>query len=93
MYVPFIDFNPRPREGGDVIQGMRRRVTADFNPRPREGGDDTDRAICKVLSISIHAPAKGATNAAKSANCTRRDFNPRPREGGDWLAINNDELH
>ena len=33
-------FNPRPRDGGDVlvIQGLR-TAGKSFNPRPRDGGD------------------------------------------------------
>ena len=55
-------FNPRSREGSD---GYLRRFSVcalDFNPRSREGSDDDG---CEILSfvatISIHAPAKGAT--------------------------------
>ena len=37
-----LNFNPRPREGGDGY--IRHEQTADayFNPRPREGGDSKD---------------------------------------------------
>ena len=33
-----------------------------FNPRSREGSDNGDYGIIFLLDISIHAPAKGATN-------------------------------
>ena len=32
-----------------------------FNPRPREGGDVEVEAMSATYSVSIHAPAKGAT--------------------------------
>ena len=32
-----------------------------FNPRSREGSDYNCIAVCYLSSISIHAPAKGAT--------------------------------
>ena len=34
---------------------------ADFNPRPREGGDRTHPGPDQARLISIHAPARGAT--------------------------------
>ena len=34
---------------------------ADFNPRSREGSDEHRLASCPGKPISIHAPAKGAT--------------------------------
>ena len=35
---------------------------ADFNPRSREGSDNLPARLCAVKEISIHAPAKGATD-------------------------------
>ena len=32
-------FNPRPREGGDMLAWARALLRSSFNPRPREGGD------------------------------------------------------
>ena len=34
------DFNPRPREGGDLSINHIFLIVNNFNPRPREGGDD-----------------------------------------------------
>ena len=34
-----IDFNPRPREEGDLKGDKNFNVPRDFNPRPREEGD------------------------------------------------------
>ena len=77
----------------------------DFNPRSREGSDVIGFLLCPYHSISIHAPARGATEVVKSAKlvcdisihapargatCTEgrrvvyaQDFNPRSREGSD----------
>ena len=32
-------FNPRPREGGDMLRQLPGLRPWGFNPRPREGGD------------------------------------------------------
>ena len=56
-----VRFNPRPRVGGDRNMGLPVITPSGFNPRPRVGGD----ILCKVLrfmtTVSIHAPAWGAT--------------------------------
>ena len=39
LYEYGVNFNPRPREEGDVTQGQRVRQLRNFNPRPREEGD------------------------------------------------------
>ena len=59
---PIKYFNPRTREGCDTIQDILNTKITDFNPRTREGCDLlflTSTGI--TLSISIHAPARGAT--------------------------------
>ena len=54
-----------------------------FNPRSREGSD-IDRNVCRcVYRISIHAPARGATDLGRSTSAGVMDFNPRSREGSD----------
>ena len=57
------NFNPRSREGSDPLycfcSGCER---VDFNPRSREGSDPQAHSRCLPHpAISIHAPAKGAT--------------------------------
>ena len=57
------NFNPRPREEGDVLWNVCFTLEFDFNPRPREEGDDTLNIINDILPyISIHALVKRATN-------------------------------
>ena len=55
------DFNPRSREGSDPKSTVRSPVLLDFNPRSREGSDKECINLNHILNISIHAPARGAT--------------------------------
>ena len=57
------DFNPRSREGSDTAYLFHAPGAIHFNPRSREGSDvDILRGLC-YDGISIHAPAKGATES------------------------------
>ena len=56
------NFNPRSREGSDTVPGIPVLRYKNFNPRSREGSDPEHCPFSKTLpSISIRAPAKGAT--------------------------------
>ncbi len=55
-------FNPRAREGRDHSASRTRRVSSRFNPRAREGRDSWVSIACRRSSVSIHAPARGATS-------------------------------
>ena len=54
-----------------------------FNPRAREGRDCMRRSKSNRCCVSIHAPAKGATDTGKPEVAHVRSFNPRAREGRD----------
>ena len=41
--------------------------------------------MMSLLRISIHAPAKGATQIVQMKSNMRKNFNPRSREGSDQL--------
>ena len=56
------DFNPRSREGSDLIQAHSTKEGRNFNPRSREGSDDGGDHNDHKGPISIHAPARGATS-------------------------------
>ena len=56
------DFNPRSREGSDVYIYNTLFKPDNFNPRSREGSDIPVECSCYYLIISIHAPARGATD-------------------------------
>ena len=56
-----IYFNPRSREGSDSGYIHNRFYKLNFNPRSREGSDHVIGFLDRLMRISIHAPAKGAT--------------------------------
>ena len=57
-----INFNPRTRMGCDGSKAGKRKRGGDFNPRTRMGCDFLQWKLGqKLLLISIHAPAWGAT--------------------------------
>ena len=57
------DFNPRSREGSDSHSPIALSFRFHFNPRSREGSDLAAlEEHMDALTISIHAPARGATN-------------------------------
>ncbi len=57
-------FNPRSREGSDVLERVFMPITFYFNPRSREGSDFYGKTHTKQNAhISIHAPARGATTS------------------------------
>ena len=61
----------------------RRQGYHHFNPRSREGSDPTAVFLLHFPSISIHAPARGATDDLLAFLGQDQDFNPRSREGSD----------
>ena len=58
-------------------------LSPNFNPRSREGSDDYQLLCLRIVCISIHAPAKGATLLRRCFLFGFKDFNPRSREGSD----------
>ena len=82
------NFNPRSREGSDRIQLIHLYCPLLFQstlPR-RERLHCVCRYITKI-TISIHAPAKGATVYILSCGLWLIYFNPRSREGSDEKAF------
>ena len=77
-------FNPRSREGSDRYQFYIYSPLVQFQSTLPRGerrvyGKDGHRQ----RAISIHAPARGATNFFVSPRSHIIDFNPRSREGSD----------
>ena len=71
----------RPVSGADwAAAGL-----AGFNPRARTGRDEVNRAVHEHALVSIHAPARGATESGQPPGQMRRGFNPRARTGRDLL--------
>ena len=61
-------FNPRSREGSDMLIFPWTFYDHDFNPRSREGSDLSGQISFSDLEISIHAPARGATKTVVREN-------------------------
>ena len=73
----------RPPDPEPVVIGEKFQSTLPRRERLRR-----TRTRFQQLCISIHAPAKGATQALPPIAVLRRYFNPRSREGSDplhWL--------
>ena len=70
QYFRIMDFNPRPREEGDLNYNDRRLQIQYFNPRPREEGDSFKSGATENRRISIHALVKRATYCVLSFDAT-----------------------
>ncbi len=70
-------------------RGARRGITiylsgvACFNPRARAGRDGDAAMVQLVDMVSIHAPARGATDTPRWTRHWKGSFNPRARAGRD----------
>ena len=79
-----MDFNPRSREGSDDNNRSVYRSCIRFQSTlPRGERLNVSFVMGVPLQISIHAPARGATQIPKDPEKIRQDFNPRSREGSD----------
>jgi len=58
---PIACFNPRARTGRDVGVTIESEIYSCFNPRARTGRDQLVGIQSRLLDVSIHAPARGAT--------------------------------
>ena len=77
---------PPLREGRPMQAVCAQQLARHFNSRPCERGDRRERrALAWMRSISIPAPARGATFPALAAHFVDGDFNSRPCERGDYL--------
>ena len=80
-------FNPRSRTGSDVRVNPLRHRHPSFNPRSRTGSDGRHwSAYQRRGLVSIHAPARGATQAPIRRPMQAARFNPRSRTGSDKYA-------
>jgi len=77
-------FNPRPRAGGDPRRSSWPRSPLMFQSTPPRGGRrELFRGLLPLKHVSIHAPARGATDRHGRGSLATESFNPRPRAGGD----------
>ena len=74
-------FNPRPRAGGDLLMTVHASMFPGFNPRPRAGGDAGGEAGAHFVDVSIHAPARGATQVERQGRILLM-FQSTPPRGG-----------
>ena len=78
-------FNPRSREGSDPGGPWPQAALEEFQSTLPRRERQKILIVCEALfHISIHAPAKGATYAIRSATAATANFNPRSREGSDF---------
>ena len=61
---------------------------SNFNPRSHAGSDVAHNDFfCIPITISIHAPTRGATSAARAFPVSLIHFNPRSHAGSDDIVI------
>ena len=61
QFEPY-DFNPRSREGSDIVQALAYAFHMDISIHaPARGATKTGSQLSFTTCISIHAPARGAT--------------------------------
>ena len=91
LYVPpeaAYCFNPRARMGRDNSNPVVILVSFSFqSTRPHGARQNHIWPGHLIITVSIHAPAWGATCQIGFNNCSRRRFNPRARMGRDNLIM------
>ena len=81
-------FDPRPRAGGDRASRSIVPALNGFDPRPRAGGDvRLEHRGMRPIDVSIHAPARGATQASTSSRLAVQLFRSTPPRGGRRACI------
>ena len=77
-------FQSTPPRGGRPRRPCRSCCSRLFQSTPPRGGRRCgDLRGLRLFQVSIHAPARGATLAARHDEFELSSFNPRPRAGGD----------
>ncbi len=78
----FTSFQSTPPRGGRLDEWVRKKVLRCFNPRPRAGGDQQHHMQnLWQLDVSIHAPARGATDFRQECTPSKK-FQSTPPRGG-----------
>jgi len=79
-------FNPRARGGRDASRSVRLSYWQQFqSTRPRGARPKGKAPAQDGTSVSIHAPAGGATTYNRKARQATQGFNPRARGGRDMI--------
>ncbi len=87
-----IDFNPRSREGSDIVlRGVRQLVKISIHA-PAKGATGRCCSTISILSFQSTLPRRERPRAVSSKSLLT-DFNPRSREGSDrTLLLNNFDI-
>src|SRR5262249_16849893 len=76
-------FNPRPRAGGDLASALLAIAQMRFQSTPPRGGrPSTYASATDVRTVSIHAPARGATSPVHPSSPSAGRFQSTPPRGG-----------
>ena len=82
------DFNPRSREGSDFAHSVSFLLQSLFQSTLPRGERRCSFPLAPAQNpISIHAPARGATEIQEAEENTDCYFNPRSREGSDRIQV------
>ena len=79
-------FQSTPPRGGRQTWFKERQSSDCFNPRPRAGGDSRCLFTSVSFSVSIHAPARGATPDPGTSSSTFLFQSTPPRGGRQYLS-------
>ena len=78
------DFNPRSREGSDILTARKDEHCFHFNPRSREGSDETAPFhTAAQLVFQSTLPRRERPDNTSVPRIHPHHFNPRSREGSD----------
>ena len=88
-----MNFNPRSHERSDTNAAGTAILPLDFNPRSHERSDVKEFSHSMILSISIHAPTRGATATSLMYRQKLTKFQSTlPREERLMVAILNQKI-
>ena len=87
-------FNPRSREGSDKRRRSSQASRIRFQSTLPRGERQEKAQLCTdATTISIHAPARGATTEMRKKLPWTIYFNPRSREGSDGQSVSAESIH
>ncbi|EAQ36314.1 hypothetical protein NB311A_20291 [Nitrobacter sp. Nb-311A] len=76
-------FDPRAREGRDLIERLRERAATSFDPRAREGRDPREETRHFLQAGFDPRAREGRDRQSPRRRTVRICFDPRAREGRD----------
>ncbi len=87
-------FNPRSRAGSDGIESLTcQRLTMFQSTLPRGERHRIGYSSTRLSTVSIHAPARGATASIVITSAQHACFNPRSRAGSDHIDVVHRAVH